>query len=630
MHQSTSMTRKMCWAFVLAVIALYGTLLFTPCATGDDIVWNGTQNSDWHTATNWDGGAVPIDGDTATLNTPPNDNVTLSADVFGIDGLTVSNSVDLFTNGFFLNVDELGTAQTQLTETGTTLVVTPRTSDPSLPAFRTEELEVFNGAQISMQGGLAQAEIDAVTSANSTIVGYGTFEFGNDFSPSGRVLTNDATIFVGKPLIGSQSLTLRALGPGTLDLDGSVGILNPEDGVLDVDDTGVILAGSLSLIVDGPLSDNFGGEILIGQSDTVDFRDPWTISGTFSNPALISLNGGSGTATLTGETMTVDLSADVHVVSGTASIEAPTRWVNGSFTIDSNTLAHINEDTTFDGGIVSVAADGVLLLGGGSNNVNAEIRGGAWIGLGTIDFGGASPFTSSTTVSLPTTMSVATVDLDGGSAATHFLTLNSGLTLNVDSIDDGDGNGSPLNQFDDVMTINSAGRLTVNFNNADDSWVMNGLLMLSGTGNDSHGRCRCRTRRYHHGRRLYAYFLPGQHHRHRWRRHGWHSGTRRGRSHQRQPYRRRHRQRTGRPVRHRHPSAGRSRHDWRKRRFFWLQYRSHRRRRYAQRQWQPAGRGRPGSRRRWRAEHRQSMEHERRRAGCHAGWFAYGSSDYQR
>lgn len=56
-------------------------LCLTASAQADEAVWVGATSSDWATATNWDGGKVPVSGDDIIIaDTTTNSTAVLSAD----------------------------------------------------------------------------------------------------------------------------------------------------------------------------------------------------------------------------------------------------------------------------------------------------------------------------------------------------------------------------------------------------------------------------------------------------------------------------------------------------------------------------------------------------------------------
>ena len=145
----------------LVLISLLEIAIQTP-AMALDINWNGSFNDSWHSNFNWDPfnppgtfRRVPGDGDRAILSTPANDIVRLNAHTEHIDGLQISNGIDLDTNGFMLTVDDAGSGMAGIFFTGSALFVRARADDPVNVAFDADAvvvssaaLQVFGVAQV--------------------------------------------------------------------------------------------------------------------------------------------------------------------------------------------------------------------------------------------------------------------------------------------------------------------------------------------------------------------------------------------------------------------------------------------------------------------------------------------------
>ena len=99
-----------------------------------------------------------------------------------------------------------------------------------------------------------------------------------------------------------------------------------------------------------------------------------------------------------------------------------------------------------------------------------EFRGGTYQGQGTFQFDGPVFVTANTA------MNVAYVDLDGTSGTTVTTLNGSQLILNVDAVEQAN---AAVNRFDGTVNMASGSDLTVNLNNPNDSWQMNGTLNLA-------------------------------------------------------------------------------------------------------------------------------------------------------
>ncbi len=421
---------------------------FAGPAMAANFSWDGSESSDWHTSGNWvpvfTGGFPPTfefgppqGDDTATFNNPANDSVTLSANTARINDLTVSNGIDINTSGFLLIVDdgsdflglEFGTDGTSTFGDGSVLTVAQRDDNPNAAGFDTDKLVLQNGSNMLLANGIANVDILGTVASDATIAGTGTVNFGQSNTVANtNVLTNDGTINVG--FLGGGTIRLNALGGGTLDLDGVGG-----NGVLDADANG-FLGGeaTANLIIDGPLTDAFGGELRIGERDSAEFVQPWN-----ALSADIDFNGDDGTATLAGAKLTAG-STTVNVNNGTAKIEADLDMNSGTFNVDNGATVQFDGTTNFANAATLAPASGAAaLVVNGETTVNQNLLN--W-----------DSFVNTT------------VNADGV------------LSLNVDTVETGTSD-----QFDSRINMNS-GNIGVNV--ADDAWVMDGTLNMNNTAND--------------------------------------------------------------------------------------------------------------------------------------------------
>ena len=157
-----------------------------------------------------------------------------------------------------------------------------------------------------------------------------------------------------------QTLTIHANGVDTIDLDG-----DSETGLVDVSNVLANVNGdTVTLVIDGPLSDAFGGTLQIGQRDTVTFNDNFTLS----RRRRSDFDGGSNVATLNGPGNVTSILLSAFTVTGAAVIDNDLTFVGTTNTITLN----IGSSLTLSGtvtipdasAITRISTDTLIIIGG--------------------------------------------------------------------------------------------------------------------------------------------------------------------------------------------------------------------------------------------------------------------------
>jgi hypothetical protein len=402
--------------------------------------WN-TGSGFWNVPANWSPVGVPDNGGGVTFNVQIGNRAVATNALVRFtpqDGtsdtvstLSVTGGADLLTNANQLNV----LTQTTVDGAGTTLRIEPH-SVAGTPAFTTLNLDLNNGSGLTMSGGIASVGTSLEINS-STISGFGVINLGDLDATAEQAFDNSGLIQVLGTNATPGTLTLHANGVDTIDLDGDT-----ELGVVDVANVAANLQlDTLTLVVDGPLADAFGGSgtsLQIGQRDTITFNRNFQLAAG----AAIQMDGGNNVATL----------------NGAGAITA----INGaSFTIAGDAV--IANNMTFSGAAnsINVAANGSLALNG-----TVAIPQATAIALGAgseLIIGGAATITDAAN----------DFDWDGNPANTTIQGTGI-LTLNVDQIDVGS------DTYNSTLNLNDDGDLTVNVTGT--SWAMAGTLNKNGAG----------------------------------------------------------------------------------------------------------------------------------------------------
>jgi hypothetical protein len=401
--------------------------------------WN-TGNGTWNIATNWAPNDVPDNGGGLTYNVfIGNAPAAAAAGVTFVpeDGtsdtimsLTMSNAADLFLNGNQLVV----TGQTTIDGAGSTIRVDPHTT-PGTVAFNTANLDLNNGGGLTMTGGIAT--IDVLFEINTgALGGHGTINVGDNDAVVEKVFENSSLIQPSSNNVAPQTLFIHANGVDTIDLDG-----DSETGLVDVSNVLANVNGdTVTLVIDGPLSDAFSGTLQIGQRDTVTFNDNFTMSG-----ANVDFDGGTNVATLNGPAHITSITTSAFTVAGAAVIENDMTFSGAANTV----TVGANASLTLNG-TVTIPQASALVLGSGAELI----------------IGGATTITDA----------AGDFDWDGGPATTTVQGTGV-LTLAVDQIDLGN------DIYNTTLNLNDNGDLSVSVTGTE--WQMAGTLNKNGVGSSN-------------------------------------------------------------------------------------------------------------------------------------------------
>jgi hypothetical protein len=407
--------------------------------------WN-TGNGSWNVAGNWAPNDVPDNGGGFTYDVEiGNRAVAAGAQVTftpedgttdTITSLLVTNTGNALVSGadLLLNGNQLVVVgQTTIEGSGSTIRVDNHAT-PGTVAFSTNTLDLNNGGGLTMEGGIATVNIQFEINVG-TLSGHGTVNVGDNDAFVELAFENSSLIQPSSNSAAPQTLTIHSNGVDTIDLDGTT-----ENGTVDVSNAlANVNADTVTLIVDGPLSDAFSGTLQIGQRDTLTFNDNFTMDG-----ADVQMSGGTQIATLNGPGNITNIASSVFTITGDAVID---------------------NDLTFTGpgNTVTVNAGGSLTLNGAASTSDASML--------SLAAGSELVVNSSLTV----IEAGGDIDLDG-TGNNAIITIGSAghLNLTVDQVDVGN------NIFNGTINLNDGGDLTVN--NTINSWQAAGVVNKNGAG----------------------------------------------------------------------------------------------------------------------------------------------------
>ena len=361
---------------VVAGILVILVVLLVPIQA-DNYFWN-TSYGDWSVPGNWIPLGPPSAGDDAYIGSLQAYSQAYLSSNATVANLHITNnftgSAWVWTHGYRLVVLDT----TYLTETSSSKSVSLIVATGGVGNdFDTNYLNITGGAELNMQGGVAQIDNQLKVDADSYIIGHGAIDF-NSSDP--YALSLAGTLRVS----GGGTLTLQVTSGGKLDLDGSSG----GNSIIDV------TYGSSRLVVNGELSDAFNGTMTIGEGNRAEFAHAWTHEGT------LNFNAGSSTATL--------MSAPI-TVNGTINVSSGTGYISSD--VDFNASATVN-----------IASGATLRLDSGQTTY----KGGSYTGAGTLSQDDIAVIAEDTTIN------TSYYDWDGA-WGTSQTTVNSGKTFTINS-----------------------------------------------------------------------------------------------------------------------------------------------------------------------------------------------------
>lgn len=344
--------------------------------------------SNWNTAGNWSGDQAPGSADevfvrasgpageirTATLSSSGFANILHVLEGSNVDTGAFSLSVFSTINLDGLDTDLFVSAGGVLSASGAVL-------------------NNNNQAEFNLLGGVASV---GTINNNAEIIGQGTLNVFGRLNNSGSINVSGGT------------LNIIRSGSGSINLDGNPPTLfSSEPGVV------LVTGAGNHLNVTGALTDDFNGDMTIGNSNSVTMNTPWTVGGAGSG-SIIVIGARDGAIFLNGGTT----SSTAAVLGGS------TVTIEGDLNVSSGNFGLVTAPIVF-----SSAAGGAEVLANGTLELDntAVYQGGSHTGAGRLIWDGDVIIAGSTTID------VAELDLDGF-VPLNTLQVDSGVTLTINSL----------------------------------------------------------------------------------------------------------------------------------------------------------------------------------------------------
>ena len=477
--------------FFLALWALLLGLGQPELTQAIDNFWTGNLNDSWNIVNNWKFMGqitplprVPADSDTAVLSSPANDTVRLYGNTAPINGLIVGNGIGLFTNGFQLQVDNAGLANTSIAG-GARITVDPRVGGT---AFQTDQLLLLSFGTLTLNHGEAQVEGDTTMFSGSQINGSG----GGDIQFDGNVSLDNSVLRLLNRTSASfgANTTMLAKTGSIVDLEQQVNVI---DGMsfdfrsgsrlevmsLNIGNNGSGAGSNATLMLDGAGT----------ATPRVDVDLDLTIGHATNGTGLLDMK--QAIASITGRTTVLP--------TGTIQLESTQFAALGGLLVDGGTITSVNESnpiflpvggkvTATNGGFVSVAGNQEIRANG-----TFEFFSGADLAVtGTLTVGGDLASSDTFTIDGAGSTFDVGVDLIVGDAqqqGTVGLSMAAAGTVTgkVDIGADGTGaltigSGATLSGNVGQLGVTSASSGTVTVSGGGSTWNNSGTLSIGSSG----------------------------------------------------------------------------------------------------------------------------------------------------
>jgi autotransporter-associated beta strand protein len=436
--------------------------------------WTGTTSANWSVASNWGGGATPLNNATLAFNTATTTALNNDLSNFILGGLLFNSGASAFTlsgNSAKLAGDILNNSTSAQTI--------------NLPMLLTKNATVSANTGAVTLGGVIGENGGSFGLAKT---GGGTLTLNGASTFSGGVTLSAGTLTPGVASVGaSGSITSSAIGTGTLTLAGGTLQLNNKTlynalavtGSATIDEitnNGVLAgpaSGSGNLTLNNTSGTNLSLQVLNGDwsgftgtitynggvSRTHNLLFGSTTTGTWdlSHATFVAANTSNGV--LSGGVANANLTIKLGTLSGSGIIDSAFNSSTTTYEIGAR-----SEDSVFSGifknsnGTATTAltkvGGGLLILSGANTYKGATaINGGTLAFTGTMTGTGALAVNNTGTLGGTATLPMAVTVNNGGAIApgvggvgtltlSGSLTLSGGAVLNIDVL--GTGNSDKL------------------------------------------------------------------------------------------------------------------------------------------------------------------------------------------
>lgn len=303
------------------------------------------DNPDWSFALNWSPIGTPIASDNIRLGNLAAEATTINQD-FTIDTLAITNGATADSAGNRLSVQ----SDVLISDPNSKFIASVNSLGPTSTSITADDLTLTSGGTLELVDGYAQLAGSLTIGVGAEVRGFGRVDADRYF--------NDGTI-VGDSI--NDELRFNTPGGTNLfDLDGA-------------SENGALSALSGSIIIDGPLQDDFDGQIDIGADHVVAFIEPTTIGGG----GLVNIQGDPTLSAAPTRNLNASssLNFEGNLNASLNSVVSNTKFRNGAKIglanaadqlITLGTESSIGPDVVFTGNGQILAGSGTLTLEDGA------------------------------------------------------------------------------------------------------------------------------------------------------------------------------------------------------------------------------------------------------------------------
>lgn len=342
----------------LAQVFLW-TVLFATVSDcqGETKTWTPFFGSDdWQFGANWDPSGEPSSIDDVIIDVT-NDLVVLNDDTTLVDSILLVNGADIRTNGHTLNLNDTGNSSVMTIGNGVNL--SRLELDPAAgKSADVDVLQINNGGQLDMDGGVIEIDSQLVMNAGAEIFGFGTINYDTAGGVS-ALLGGEIQI----PL--AMSLDMNAVNGSIINF-GSADVIVGAAGTLSVTTTGgqvdmeaanFLIGPGATASIDSAILGAHSGTVTLTDSDSaLEVTEAWTLAGDLrmSGP----LSGDRDVGIVRGGAMTV---------TGTIELEDASRLrIQSRATFAASAEVIIDDDPEADAVSAEVVIEAPAVLAGAS------------------------------------------------------------------------------------------------------------------------------------------------------------------------------------------------------------------------------------------------------------------------
>jgi lysophospholipase L1-like esterase len=271
---------------LIAAATAYWSFIAAPSAQADDCAWTGKTDGAWSKADNWEGGKVPVAGDSANFGASSNANITIELPVT-VAGLSFTDAAPVYTiSGQAITLASGGAIRKASTSTSHLQTIENDVHLLDRATFNCDDTKFDNfGNMLEINGHLQGAGVLTITGSNSTCGGVDLAADNRDTFTGSVVMQSGLLLLNSTGALGSGKTPVELHG-GDMMCFGGVQTTNAFHiaGKVDWESSG-------DNSHEGPISIDSDATWTIGNGG----GNPLTLSGPISGDGAIKMKCGNTT-----------------------------------------------------------------------------------------------------------------------------------------------------------------------------------------------------------------------------------------------------------------------------------------------------------------------------------------------